>query len=153
LCSALVAYSMSKHTRMSLRLVDFSSYTHSSHRFYGSGRQDAAKRQSSNAATRWPIIVLFSNGSILEPLESKMVIGHRVAASPLCRFAASCLPEPLLGWNQMIWKRAAERRVRHWDSQSRLFRIFCISSVRNWNGCETAAEWRVRYYASSTIES
>jgi len=39
-------------------------------------------RQSGNAATRWPIIVLFSNGSVLEPLESKMVIGHRVAALP-----------------------------------------------------------------------
>jgi len=35
-----------------------------------------------NAATWWPITVLFSNGSVLEPLESKMVIGHRVAALP-----------------------------------------------------------------------
>jgi len=45
--------------------------------FYDSGRQDAA--------TQWPITVLFSNVSVLEPLESKMMIGHRVAASPLCR--------------------------------------------------------------------
>jgi len=60
----------------------------------GSGTQDAAKRQSGNAATRWPITVLFSNGSVLEPLESKMVIGHRVVALPRRRFAASCLPEP-----------------------------------------------------------
>jgi len=51
-------------------------------------------RQSGDAATRWPIIVLLSNGSSTEPLESKMVIGYRIAASPLCRFAASCLPEP-----------------------------------------------------------
>jgi len=29
----------------------------------GSGRQDAAKRQSGDAATRWPIIILLSNGS------------------------------------------------------------------------------------------
>jgi len=42
-------------------------------------------RQSGKAATRWPITVLLSNGSVLEPLESNTVIGHRVAASPLCR--------------------------------------------------------------------
>jgi len=42
-------------------------------------------RQSGDAATRRPITVLLSNGSVLEPLESKTVIGHRVAASPLCR--------------------------------------------------------------------
>jgi len=51
-------------------------------------------QQSGNAATRWPITVLFSNGSVLEPLENKVVIGHRVAASPLCRIVAFCLPEP-----------------------------------------------------------
>jgi len=37
---------------------------------------------------------LSRNGSGTEPLESKTVIGHRVAALPLCRFAASCVPEP-----------------------------------------------------------
>jgi len=30
---------------------------------------------------------------------SKTVIGHRVAALPLCRFAASCVPNPL--WSTM----------------------------------------------------
>jgi len=30
-------------------------------------------------------------GSVPEPLESKTVIGHRVVALPLCRFAASCV--------------------------------------------------------------
>jgi len=33
--------------------------------------------------------------SVLKPLESKTMIGHRVAALPLCRFAASCVPESL----------------------------------------------------------
>jgi len=32
----------------------------------GSGRQDTAKRQSGDAATRWPITVLLSNGSNTE---------------------------------------------------------------------------------------
>jgi len=54
---------------------------------YSSGTQDAAKRQSGDAATRWPITILLSNGSVLEPLESKMVIGNR--------FAASCVSDPL----------------------------------------------------------
>jgi len=48
----------------------------------GSGRQGAAKRRRGNTVANHR---LFSNGSLLEPLESKMVIGHRVAASPLCR--------------------------------------------------------------------
>jgi len=55
-------------------------------------------RQSGDAATRWPIIILLSNGSVLEPLKNKTVGDWpprcRVAA---CRFAVSCLPEPL-GW-------------------------------------------------------
>jgi len=54
-------------------------------------------RQSGNAATRWPITVLFSNGSMLEPLESKMVIGHRVAASPLCRVLSARAISPRSG--------------------------------------------------------
>jgi len=74
--------------------MSFKPITEPHYRLNGSGRQDAVKRQSGDAATRWPITILLSNGYVLEPLESKMVIGHRVAASPLCRFAASCLPEP-----------------------------------------------------------
>jgi len=42
-------------------------------------------RQSGDAATRWPITILLSNGSNTEPLENKTVIGYRVAALPLCR--------------------------------------------------------------------
>jgi len=44
------------------------------------GRGKAATRQRGGQSL-W----LISNGSNTEPLESKMVIGHRVAASPLCR--------------------------------------------------------------------
>jgi len=51
-------------------------------------------QQSGKVATRLPIIVLLSNGSVMEPLESKTVIDHRVAVLPLCCFVASCVPEP-----------------------------------------------------------
>jgi len=47
-------------------------------------------RQRGKAATRQR-----GGRSVLEPLERRTVIGHRVAALPLCRVAASCLPEPL----------------------------------------------------------
>jgi len=45
-----------------------------------SGKSNGSGRQ--NAATRWPITILLSNGSVLEPLENKTVIGHHVAALP-----------------------------------------------------------------------
>jgi len=31
-----------------------------------------------------------------EPLENKLMIGHRITALPLCRFVASCVPESLV---------------------------------------------------------
>jgi len=62
----------------------------------GSGRQDAAKRQSGSAATRWPITVLFSNGiGAIRKQNGDWPPRCRVAVLPLCRFAAFCLPEPL----------------------------------------------------------
>jgi len=47
--------------------------------------QDAAKRQSGDAATRWPITILFSNGSAIRKQDGDWPPCCHVTALPLCR--------------------------------------------------------------------